>query len=209
MSEMERLEERLRAFGAAPDDGADWSDVRRRSGHARRFPRRRVALAFAACVVIATLLIAFVGVDGGGRGRKAGPAGGLAPPNPLFVTPNFSDGALRSITVNASPDTPSATAELEIWHAAPDASTGVSELVFQLQIPLAAPLGVSGGNQPRWSGMLFPRDWRGGCQGGSYTVDVITPAPGTALSDLLSETPAELSEDPNREIDGATFSCEG
>jgi hypothetical protein len=119
---------------------------------------------------------------------------------------------VSSIDVTASPEIPNASAELLIFSDAARSNPGAtlaSEAVFQMQIPLTAPSGVSSAERPAWSGTLYPSDWKGGCQGGRYTVDVIAVGPGTPLSDVLSETDAELSKDPNREVDGATFSCQG
>jgi hypothetical protein len=55
MSETDRLEARLRAFAATPNDGADWDDVRRRAEGrlSVSVPRRRLVLALAAVVVVA------------------------------------------------------------------------------------------------------------------------------------------------------------
>lgn len=61
MSEMERLEERLRAFGSGSDGGADWGDVLHRAGSrvgARHVPRRRLVLAVAAAVVLVGAAVA-------------------------------------------------------------------------------------------------------------------------------------------------------
>ena len=55
MSEMERLEARLRALGAAPDNGTEWDDVLRRAGErfsAQRYTRRRLAVALVTAVAL-------------------------------------------------------------------------------------------------------------------------------------------------------------
>jgi hypothetical protein len=76
MSDMQSIEQRLREFAAAPDDGADWEDVLRRSGNrvwGLRFPRRRLAHALAAAlVVIASVAGALVA-----RATESGPTGGI------------------------------------------------------------------------------------------------------------------------------------
>jgi hypothetical protein len=62
MSDTQWIEQRLREFAAGPDDSADWSDVLRRAGErlsARRFSRRRLALALVAVVVVAGSLAGF------------------------------------------------------------------------------------------------------------------------------------------------------
>jgi hypothetical protein len=55
MSDMERLEARLRAFGADPGEGADWDGVLNRAG-AEQIPRRRLVLAVAAAVVLVAIV---------------------------------------------------------------------------------------------------------------------------------------------------------
>ena len=65
MSEQERLEERLRAFGAAPDEGSDWDDVRRRAeGRFRARPSRKLTLVLAAAIVAAASLTGVFGTRG-------------------------------------------------------------------------------------------------------------------------------------------------
>ncbi len=78
-------------------------------------------------------------------------------------------------------------------------------MVYKEQLPLTVP---SPGQPSTWSGVLSPSDWSGGCQSGTYTVDVIAVAPGTSLSQVVSETPVQLGNDRNREIDGANFNCQ-
>ena len=80
-------------------------------------------------------------------------------------------------------------------------------MVYQRPIPLTAP---AAGQQLTWSGVLAPSDWSGGCQDGLYAVVLIAVAPGTALSDVLAETPAELANYPNAELSVAkSFTCQG
>jgi hypothetical protein len=208
MSDIPELEQRLRAFAAAPDESANWDDVRQRARAARRVPRRRVALALAACVAIGAPSLVFVGL----HVRDSGSGGLDAPVDALSLTVNRIGGALSSIDVTASPEIPNASADLLIFNGAARSNPGAtlsSEAVFQMQIPLTAPSGVSSGDRSAWSGTLYPSDWTGGCEGGRYTVAVIAVGPGTSLSAVLSETSAELSNDPNAEVDGATFSCQG
>jgi hypothetical protein len=85
MSDMQRLEARLRAFAAAPDGAPDWEEVLRRAGRGRRVSRRRVAFALAACVAIAAPSLVFVGLHGGGGHRKVGSSGLDAPSNDLSI----------------------------------------------------------------------------------------------------------------------------
>jgi hypothetical protein len=80
MSDMERLEVRLRAFAAAPDDGADWGDVLRKAGMATRdLPRRKLVLALAAAVVVAGSTVGVLVAVGTGhsptRPAATGPTG--------------------------------------------------------------------------------------------------------------------------------------
>lgn len=93
MSEMERLEERLRTFGAASHDGANWEDVLRRAGRRLpvRLPRRRLALAVAAAAVIVgtPLAIAFVA-----HGTRPGATGSGGPTGPCGPIPCGATGAL-------------------------------------------------------------------------------------------------------------------
>ncbi len=59
MSEMERLETRLRALGADPGGDADWDDVLHRAGNgfgARQIPQRRLVLAVAVTVALAAIV---------------------------------------------------------------------------------------------------------------------------------------------------------
>jgi hypothetical protein len=77
MSDTQILEQRLRTFAAAPDDGTDWGDVLRRAGQrpaARRFSRRRLAVALAVVVVVAASAVG-VFVTRGTRPAPTGPAG--------------------------------------------------------------------------------------------------------------------------------------
>ncbi len=73
MSEMERLEERLRAFAAAQDGGADWQDVLRRAGGRLRVPapRRRLALALAVLVAAAAAVVGVLVTSGRRPARAA------------------------------------------------------------------------------------------------------------------------------------------
>ena len=67
MSEMDRLEARLREFAAVADAGADLEDVLQRAGKrtsTRHFDRRRLALALVAAVVVAALVVAGLVVSG-------------------------------------------------------------------------------------------------------------------------------------------------
>ena len=93
MSEMERLEARLRALGAAPEAGADWDDVLRRAGRAfpRQIPRRRLAFALAAAIVVVASVVGVLvtrGTQSGSKGANGdyclvpswcGPTGPLGP----------------------------------------------------------------------------------------------------------------------------------
>ncbi len=81
MSEMERMEERLRAFAATPDDGADWEDVRRRAGRRlwARPSRRQLTLALAAVVVVAASATGVLAT----RGARPGVTGPIGPSGPV------------------------------------------------------------------------------------------------------------------------------
>lgn len=176
---------------------------------------RFVAVLAGAVICAAVGALAATGAFSSGSAqplRHPGGGGGLeAPPNPVSLAFNHdAAGTVSSITVTASPNIPSASAELEVFltpaSTTPGVAAGQSTMVYQEQIPLTAP---SAEQQPTWSGVLSPSDWTGGCQAGRYTVDVITAAPGTSLSTVVSETPAQLSNDPNKEVDGVSFNCQG
>jgi hypothetical protein len=85
MSDTDNIEQRLRAFAAAPDDGADWEDVVRRSGKRlspQRLPRRRRAFTLAAAVVVAAALAGVLVTRGTQPVRTgAGGPGGLTGAN--------------------------------------------------------------------------------------------------------------------------------
>ena len=119
MSDEQRLEERLRAFGTGLDDGADWEDVLKRSaGRLRVRPsRRKLTLAFATVVVVAasvTGVLVTRGTRPGVTGCSSaltwscpapsgptGPGGATAPVGPLGVldvTQMWGDYA-RQITI--------------------------------------------------------------------------------------------------------------
>jgi hypothetical protein len=77
MSDTESLEKRLREFAATRDDGADWEDVVRRAGERlspRRIPRRRLAVAIAAAVVVVASVVGLL-VTRGTRPVATGPTG--------------------------------------------------------------------------------------------------------------------------------------
>lgn len=85
---MERLEARLGAWAATPEGDADWEDVRRRAGDgfsAAPFPRRRLAFALAAVLVVAASVLG-VFVTNWIRPaptRAVGPTGPKGPTGPL------------------------------------------------------------------------------------------------------------------------------
>jgi hypothetical protein len=93
MSEEQRLEQRLGAWGATPLEAGDWMDVLRRAGErpvVRRFSRRRLAFALAAVVVLVggSLAAAFF-VDRSG----SAPTGPLGPGKPGDLTSSPPDGS--------------------------------------------------------------------------------------------------------------------
>ena len=72
------IERRLRAFAAAPEDGADWEDVLHRTGkrfEVRRLSRPRLALAVAAVVVVVGSVVGVLVT----RGTPLGPTGAIGP----------------------------------------------------------------------------------------------------------------------------------
>ena len=88
MSETQMLEQRLREFAAAPDDAVDWEDVLRRAGERfspPRLPRRRLALALAAAILVAGAVVGLFVAHGPRTGRTSstGANGPVIPP----VTP--------------------------------------------------------------------------------------------------------------------------
>jgi hypothetical protein len=180
--------------------------------HLRRIrtntPRLVAALGGAAiCTAVAALAAAGAFSTGAAKPLKHAGGGGLdAPGNPLSLAFNRNAGTLSSVTVTANPGIPNANAELEVFHSAasatPGGAAGPSTIVYQEQIPLTA-------QQSTWSGVLSPSDWSGGCQSGRYSVVLIAVAPGTSLSDVISETPTQLSNDPNAEVASTVFSCQG
>ena len=119
MSEEQILEERLRAFAAAPGDGEDWEDVLRRAGGRRRVrvPRRRLALALAAAFVVAVVVGVLVthGTRPGLTGL-IGPSGPQGPPSTPTLEQPLHDRGARQVSLSAAaralgrafvlPDTP-------------------------------------------------------------------------------------------------------
>jgi hypothetical protein len=171
----------------------------RATGRHRRLPRRKlvsvimVAVAAVAGVGAAALAGAFTG--GATPTSRTHPSGGGldAPYDALTVTPNRNDdGTLASISVTVKPDIANATSEIEVLHS-DGSATGTTEVVFREQVsttPLPGPDGLS-----TWSGTLYPSDWTGGCQSGTYGIRVVSVPPGTSLADPGT----------NREIDGTAL----
>jgi len=91
MSDTPNIEQRLREFAAARGGGADWDDVLRRAGgrfSVQRFPRRRLALALAAAVLVAAGSGGILFVASGARLAMKGPSAwaaiGVAGPTGAF-----------------------------------------------------------------------------------------------------------------------------
>jgi hypothetical protein len=103
MSEMERLEERLRAFGAAPDEGSDWEDVRRRAGGRlwARPARRQLTLVLATVVVVAAAVTGVL-VTRGTRPDVTGCASALLWSCPGPSGPSLGGSAMYSIPHDGS-----------------------------------------------------------------------------------------------------------
>jgi hypothetical protein len=107
MSDMDNIEQRLRAFAAAPDDGADWDDVLRRAGERfspRRPSRRHLAVALVAAVAVAAAVVGVLvtrgtptGATGNGATGSNGTTGGHGPTG--RVGPSGNDGPTGGIDI--------------------------------------------------------------------------------------------------------------
>jgi hypothetical protein len=191
MSDTQMIEERLRSFGAAPDE-PDWPDVLRRAGEtprpaAGRFSRRRLVLVLAACVAVAAPAVALSGVLSSGSSRPTS-----EPPQFSPINLDFTRGSqgVTSIDVTINAATLGGTALLQVvrsqFDQAPGAPPGepatTGQVVFQEQVPMtniASPTSGPPGTQAlsTWSGTLSPSGWDGGCQKAPYWLTVkVSPA---------------------------------
>lgn len=215
MSDTQIVEQRLRSFIDAPDD-ADWQDVLRRAGEAPTrapvFARRRMVLAFAACVVVAAPAVVFSGLLGSSHTpagqRHVPPASrGGRPPGFVPMSLNFTrEGqAITSIGVTVNSPTRDATMQLQVLRS--DASLPLQamqdqtdrQVVFQEQVPMTniespatGPLGVVA--LSTWSGTLSPSDWDGGCQNMLYTVAAVVVPSGSSFANPTSVSGSQTTE---------------
>jgi hypothetical protein len=186
------IEERLRSFIAAADD-ADWQDVLQRGGKtarpaALRFARRRLTLALAACIAVATPAVVFSGAFGSHRGQVPPARGGSRPMGYMPITLQFTRGGQGITSINVTVNSPirDATMRLQVLRGNPYGPNSNRQVVFQEQMPMAnisspaeGPPGIVA--LSAWSGTLSPSDWDGGCQDGLYSVAWVDVPSGSSF----------------------------
>ncbi|MGH3009638.1 MAG: hypothetical protein ACRDLM_09595 [Gaiellaceae bacterium] len=196
----ETIERRLREFVAETDE-LDWQDVLHRAEAPRRFPRRRLAFALAACVAIAALAAYFTGAFTPSSPRTVNRLPMGYDPLALDFTRNAQQVASINVTVNAA--IPDGTLRLQVLRS--DASqplqamqaegdSSVDHVVFEEQVPMtniASPAtGPGSVALSTWSGSLLPSDWNDGCQNALYTIQTVVVPSGGSFDNLAdgSET---------------------
>jgi len=153
MSDTQMIEERLRGYLAVPDD-ADWQDVLTRVGETPpraegRFPRRRMALALAACIAVAAPAVAFSGLLGSSS----------APPSRTTTTPGARPlGGGTNVTTAAE-----ANAVLPFSVVLPSDATPVDMTAYPRSAGLAqGPELIANFNTPSegvFELVEYPTDW--------------------------------------------------
>ena len=161
MSDIPNLEQRLRAFAATPDTGADWEDVLQRVGErlSQRSPRRRLVLALVAALVVAASVIGFLAVTENRPAPtvSAGPTGPAGPTGATGIT------GLEGPTGAEGPTGPHGPT----GHVGPTGATAATGATGRVSyIP---PIGFSGKNLAQESKFInTPFYWAGPVEGDLY-----------------------------------------